>query len=260
MKTVIIYEDKDMLVCGKPAGLAVQSGRLSEPDMVSELKNYLAKSGRPVVTASGAAAGVRCGLPSEKKPVYLGVIHRLDQPVSGILVFAKNQRAAAKLSSQISDHRMEKTYRAIVMKQPDNGWPGTEENIKQPEEGSAKKAAGYSLCDFMVKETGGSARIAKPGEKDAKKALLVYRCLDYRENRALLEIDLKTGRHHQIRVQMAHAGMPLLGDSRYGTEESRRLSQQLGIRNIRLQAVKLCFYHPSTGKKVSYELDKKLEL
>lgn len=260
MKTRILYEDKDILVCEKPAGLAVQSGRLSEPDMVSELKNYLAKGGRPVVSASGAGAGVRCGLPAGRNPVYLGVIHRLDQPVSGILVFAKTRRAAANLSGQVSDRRMEKTYRAIVMKKDEVRWPGSEEGVKQAAEDREKISEEYSLCDYMVKEAGGGARIAMPDEKEAKQARLVYRCLDDRDGRALLEIALKTGRHHQIRLQMAHAGMPLLGDNRYGTEESRRLSQQLGIRSIRLQAVKLCFYHPSTGKKVSYELDKKMEL
>lgn len=242
MKIQIIYEDKDMLVCFKPAGLAVQSGRASEPDAVSELKNYLAKGGRTVVSHTGAGGSVRCGLPSEKKPVYLGVIHRLDQPVSGLLVFAKNQRAAASLSRQVAEHSMQKTYRAIAL--------ALEGCIKAGE---------HALTDHMIKEAGG-ARIADPKEKDAKCAQLIYRCIAQKENRALLEIDLKTGRHHQIRVQMAHAGMPLLGDSRYGTEESRRLSQQLGIRAVQLQAVKLKFAHPTTGKQVCFELENKLEL
>ena len=77
---------------------------------------------------------------------------------------------------------------------------------------------------------------------------------------ALAEIHLATGRHHQIRVQMAHAGMPLLGDQRYGSEESREVSMQLGIRTIRLQAVKLAFCHPTSGKRVCYELTDKLAL
>ena len=76
----------------------------------------------------------------------------------------------------------------------------------------------------------------------------------------LAEIQLDTGRHHQIRVQMAHAGMPLLGDQRYGSEESREVSTQLGIRTIRLQAVKLAFCHPTSGKRVCYELTDKLTL
>lgn len=250
MKTRILYEDKDMIVCFKPAGLAVQSGRAAEPDMVSELKNYLARGGQKVVSVTGAGGSVRCGLPQEKKPVYLGVIHRLDQPVSGIIVFAKNQRAAASLSRQAADHSMRKTYRAVVMVSGEDGTelPGS----------AAKEAGSRELTDYLKKEPGGGARIAGAGEKDAKKAQLLYRCLERKENRALLEIDLKTGRHHQIRVQMAHAKMPLLGDSRYGTEESRRLSESLGIRTVQLQAVKLSFQHPATGKAVCFELEEKL--
>lgn len=262
MRTQILYEDRDMIVCFKPPGLAVQSGRASEPDMVSELKNYLAKGGQKVVSVTGAGGSVRCGLPSEKKPIYLGVIHRLDQPVSGILVFAKNQRAAASLSKQSADHQMQKTYRAVVLSA--GGGQKSAADMRagadDDESGNVLSAGGHELTDYMIKEPGGGARIADPKEKDAKKAQLVYRCLERRENRALLEIDLKTGRHHQIRVQMAHAGMPLLGDTRYGTEESRELSRRLGIRSVQLQAVKLTFAHPATGKRVTFELEKKLEL
>ena len=248
MRTQIIYEDKSVLVCFKPAGLAVQSGRASEPDMVSELKNYLARQGQQPMVSALAQSSVRCGLPPEKGPVYLGIIHRLDQPVSGILVFAKNQRAAADLSRQVADHMMKKTYRAIVM---------MEDEGKENNGGRDQKVL---LTDYMVKEAGGGARIAEAQEKEAKRAQLYYRCLDCRDQRALMEIDLETGRHHQIRVQMAHAGMPLLGDARYGSPKSRELSQCMGIKAVQLQAVQLCFKHPSPGKMVSYELEKKLEL
>ena len=243
MKTQIIYEDKEILVCFKPAGLAVQSGRASEPDMVSELKNYLAKSSQKVISTSKTGAGVRCGLPPEKKPVYLGVIHRLDQPVSGLLVFAKTQRAAAELSRQVAEHGVCKIYRAAVMT-------------------AAKIAEGksHSLSDYMIKEPGGGARIAAKNEKDAKEGRLSWRCLEQKEDRALLEVELETGRHHQIRLQMSHAGMPLLGDNRYGSKESAELSRQLGIRLVQLQAVKLEFLHPTTKEKVCSELDKKMEL
>ena len=95
MKTKILAEEKDFLVCFKPSGLAVQSAKASEADMVSELKNYLAKT-----TGSGSA--------------YLGLIHRLDQPVSGILVFAKNQNAAANLSRQVAEHVMKKTEITVI--------------------------------------------------------------------------------------------------------------------------------------------------
>lgn len=244
MKTKIVFEDKDILVCYKPAGLAVQSGRASEPDMVSELKNYLAKGGKKVVSAYGAQGSVRCGLPSPKGPVYLGVIHRLDQPVSGLVVFAKNQRAAAALSRQVTDHVIKKTYRAVVLAEND----------------VADDKVSHRLEDYMIKEPGGGSRIVQSGEKEAKKAILFYRCLAIKEDRALLEIDLKTGRHHQIRVQMAHAGMPLLGDARYGNEKSREVSARLGIRTVQLQAAGLLFRHPVSGKEVRFEVEDKLEL
>lgn len=267
MKTQIIYEDKDLIVCFKPAGLAVQSGRASEPDMVSELKNHLAKGGQ----AAGAGGNAR---PSGKKPVYLGVIHRLDQPVSGILVFAKNQRAAASLSGQAADHVMQKTYRAVVLASESGDCTGNADGSVHTDDGvrvngsvtdgwlsgGAPETGVHELTDYLVKEPGGGARIAGAKEKDAKCAQLFYRCVAKKENRALLEIDLKTGRHHQIRVQLAHAGMPLLGDNRYGTKESRRLSQQLEVRNIQLQAVRLKLVHPATGKQVCFELEQKLGL
>ncbi len=119
MRTRIIYEDRDLLVCCKPAGLAVQSGRASEPDMVSELKNYLAKKEREDSGAFGARSSGQYRRPPEKEAVYLGIIHRLDQPVSGILVFAKNQPAAAALSRQVSERSMKKIYRAVVMLRED---------------------------------------------------------------------------------------------------------------------------------------------
>lgn len=219
MAVKIIYEDKDILVCEKPAGLAVQSARISEPDMVSELKNYL----------------------TGKQPVYLGVVHRLDQPVSGLLVFAKNKKAAGALSTQTAQHQMNKIYYAVVYTKEDlTGKRGT-------------------LTDWLVKEAS-IARVCDASQNSAKKAVLSWKCLACQENRALLEVELETGRFHQIRVQMAHAGMPLLGDQRYGSEESREVSMQLGIRTIRLQAVKLAFCHPTSGKRVCYELTDKLTL
>lgn len=232
MAVKIIYEDKDILVCEKPAGLAVQSARISEPDMVSELKNYLA--GTPARKSQSSAARA-------PQPVYLGVVHRLDQPVSGLLVFAKNKKSAAALSAQTAQHQMNKIYYAVVY---------TKEDLT----GKSGK-----LTDWLIKEAS-VARVCEASQPGAKKAVLSWKCLACQENRALLEVELETGRFHQIRVQMAHAGMPLLGDLRYGSEESRAVSARLGIRTIRLQAVKLAFCHPTSGKKVCYELTDKLAL
>ena len=254
MKTRILYEDKDILVCFKPAGIAVQSARATEPDVVSELKGYLAGKGKTAVEAPGPMAGVRCGLPSGREPVYLGVIHRLDQPVSGILVFSKNRKAAAELSRQVADHSMEKVYRAQV-------WTD-EASAVSPGQAKESRLDGRwnELTDYRKKDGNRTARIADPGDPEAKKAALRYRCLKQDGERALLEIELKTGRYHQIRLQLSHAGMPIAGDGKYSDERHRRADAGEGIRSIRLQAVKLCFNHPTAKKRVCYELDQKLEL
>lgn len=264
MRTQILFEDKDILVCFKPAGLAVQSARVSEPDMESELKNYLARSRRT---------------PEGRGPVYLGVVHRLDQPVSGLLVFAKSACSAAALSAQASGGGMEKLYRAAValpengaraagssadargsaLFAPDRAGSGSE----TPESGVPEPLCPgrwTELTDWLIREPGGGGRIADAREPGAKAARLSYTCLETAQDRALLEIRLDTGRHHQIRLQLAHAGMPLLGDERYGTPYSRALSQRIGVRGLQLQAVRLAFHHPRTGKRVCYELEKKLEL
>ena len=152
MAVKIIYEDKDILVCEKPAGLAVQSARISEPDMVSELKNYL--TGKQSAGALGKSAeisafgGIRQPASAStsvgvRKPqsVYLGVVHRLDQPVSGLLVFAKNKKAAGALSTQTAQHQMNKIYYAIVYTKEDlTGKRGT-------------------LTDWLVKEASIAQRL-----------------------------------------------------------------------------------------------------
>ena len=160
MAVKIIYEDKDILVCEKPAGLAVQSARISEPDMVSELKNYLTgkqSAGAPgksaEISAFGgtrqpasatASVGVR-----KPQSVYLGVVHRLDQPVSGLLVFAKNKKAAGALSTQTAQHQMNKIYYAVVYTKEDlTGKRGT-------------------LTDWLVKEAS-IARVCDASQNGAK--------------------------------------------------------------------------------------------
>lgn len=249
MKTKILAEDSQILVCLKPAGLAVQSARPGEADMVSELKNYLAASQR---SKSSSGSGGR--LP------YLGLVHRLDQPVSGILVFAKTPKAAAELSRQASgagtgklsgvkkengvEKGMEKEYRALVY---------VEEGISLPDAGRERE-----LVDWLKKEPGQNlSRVVPTGTSGAKRAELSFRVAetgDGPESRhGCLAIRLYTGRHHQIRVQLAHAGLPLLGDARYGSVRSREYSARLGIRSICLCACRLSFFHPTTGKRMEFE-------
>lgn len=224
MQKNILYEDKHMIVVYKPAGIATQTARLGQQDMVSELKNYL--SGKPEYQGKGIP--------------YLGMIHRLDQPVSGILVFAKNQKAAGALSSQLAGNGMKKYYYAIIY-------------------GTPKKEADR-LEDYLCKD--GKTNQSLIVEKDfpeAKKAILSYKTvktlmvIEAQQEASLVEIELITGRHHQIRAQMAHAGMPLLGDGKYGSEQSKDFSREIGCRAVALCAYKLVIKHPVTGKVMTFE-------
>lgn len=246
MKTKILAEDSQILVCLKPAGLAVQSARPGEADMVSELKNYLAAS-RKEENASGRGSRVP----------YLGLVHRLDQPVSGILVFAKTPKAAAGLSRQASgtddgnlsggkkEKGMEKEYRALVY---------VEEGTPLPAAGTKRE-----LADWLKKEPGQNlSRVVSAGTPGAKRAELSFGVAEAGDGpgscHSCLAIRLHTGRHHQIRVQLAHAGLPLLGDARYGSARSREYSARLGIRSICLCACRLSFFHPATGKRMEFEI------
>ena len=227
----VFYEDQDVIVVKKPVGTESQAVHSFAPDMVSEIKKHIHR----LSTENG----------EKLVEDYVGVIHRLDKPVSGVMVYAKTKRAAAALSEQVQSHKMKKIYTAVVHGRPVNMVD--------------------NYVDYLVKTPDGNySQVVDKGITGAKKAELDYRVVDTAEKEgqelSLVEIHLKTGRHHQIRVQMAHAGMPLLGDQRYGSEESREVSMQLGIRTIRLQAVKLAFCHPTSGKRVCYELTDKLTL
>ncbi len=220
MKTNIIYEDKEMIVIHKPAGIATQTNKLGQADVVSELKNYLHRSGQ------GS---------------YVGVIHRLDQPVEGLLVFAKTPQAAKNLSAQLQNGALKKSYSALV----------PEIDAPLPQEGE--------LTDYLVKDARTNlSRVVDKSTPDAKEARLKWICkqticgqdLSY----SLVDVEIFTGRHHQIRVQMSHAGMPLLGDSKYGNEASKALTQKLGLHQTALLARTLTVKHPVTKELMSFEL------
>jgi len=241
----ILHEDSDIIVCHKPAGIATQTAKVGQADMVSEITNYLASK-------EGA-----CG-----KSPHVSVVHRLDQPVEGILVFAKNKQAAADLSRQAAGKDMKKEYLALVC-------------------GKDMSRTG-ELTDFLLKDGKTNvSRIVPPEVKGAKQARLSYEILreyltevllqdgkicgevlmpeEETDNgglfrTALVKICLHTGRHHQIRVQMANAGMPLLGDRKYGDEAVLVLSEKLGVRETALCAYRLSFIHPKTGKQMQFEI------
>lgn len=217
----ILFEDKAVIVCYKPAGIATQTKRLGQQDMESLLKNYRAQKG---------------------EVPYIGIVHRLDQPVEGIMVFAKTQTAAAGLSKQIREHGIGKYYYAIAPK-PKNG----------------KKQD--TLEDYLVADKkSNTTSVVTERTVQAQKAKLAYRIIDGTEpgdmelpricqeaNYALYDIALHTGRHHQIRVQFAHMGCPLLGDTRYG------IRQESG-ENLALCSYRIEFSHPDTGKRMGFKI------
>ncbi|MBR1770828.1 MAG: RluA family pseudouridine synthase [Lachnospiraceae bacterium] len=215
MQTEILYEDKQILVAYKPAGLAVQTARIGEPDMTSELKNYV-------------------------KGGYLGLVHRLDQPVEGLLVFGRTKAATAALSKQLAEGTLHKQYRAVLY-------------------GAPAQAAG-ELTDYLYKTRDYCAKIVsaeQAQETGAKRAVLRYCILkttqvSENEQLSLAEISIETGRFHQIRAQMAHAGLPLLGDLKYGSERSVQCSREAGVRQVALCANALQFVHPAKGTTLPF--------
>lgn len=218
MRSEILYEDQYIIVAAKPSGLATQSGRIGQTDMVSELKKNLA----------GQMPG---------KAPYLGVIHRLDQPVEGLLVFAKDSKTAAALTKQLSAGSLHKSYYAVLCGQPD------------------KKED--CLVDYLIKTPDNAAKVVEKSHPDAKKAVLTYCVLEATDTPCVLtlaEIHIETGRFHQIRVQLSHAGYPLLGDVKYGTEETLAISRSQGISAVGLCARSLEFLHPVTKEKMHFEV------
>lgn len=208
MEIDILYEDGQLLVCRKPAGVPVQSGKVGQKDMVSILRNY--RNGKEGDT-------------------YIGLVHRLDQPVQGVMVFAKTKMAAAELSRQITDGRMKKQYLAVTCGKP------------------MKKQG--ALVDYLLKDgRTNTSSIVPEGTKGAKRAELRYRIIAETPGYALAEIDLLTGRHHQIRVQMAGAGMPLAGDRKYNLSDAGQTEKY-----VTLAAHRLSFEHPVLKKEICFE-------
>lgn len=222
MKPRILYEDAHILVVYKPAGLATQAAGVGQPDLVSELKKELTSRKTPGGTGQAP---------------YLALIHRLDQPVEGLLVFGKDKKAAAQLTKELGSGTLNKQYFAVVC-----GKPAEEKGI---------------LVDFLAKDRDNRAFITAEGQQDAKKAELKYRIreeISTPEPLSLADIHIETGRFHQIRCQMANAGMPLLGDLKYGTTDTAELSRRLGIRCVALCAYKLQLRHPVTLQRLSFEI------
>lgn len=276
-KQQILYEDKDIIVCHKPAGIATQTARLGQRDMISEVANYLA--------AASAADG------KLNKPPYVGLIHRLDQPVEGILVFAKNQRAAGELGRQITANQMEKYYYAVAALSRDNNGvdtPNKTSTINEPNVPNETNAVyitdarskiidkeganvpneldEITLINYLCKDGRSNVSTVVTKEQNgAKRAELRYKIVERIPSisnlesfgdmdLALMRIKLITGRHHQIRVQMSNAGMSLLGDYKYADSKTRKLSELTGQKQVALCAYELIFSHPITDKRMSFNI------
>lgn len=221
MNLHILFEDNDIIVCYKPSGVPTQTAKLGSQDMESMLKNHIYKTQK------------------EKKPPYVAVIHRLDQPVEGLLVFAKTPTAAKELSKEVQRGAgFGKYYKAVLC-------------------GIPKEMSG-KLENYLVKDgKTNTSRVCEASEKDAKKAILNYEVIKVVESeeqsKALVKVKLDTGRHHQIRVQMANMGCPICGDTKYGNASTEKGMWQ----QIALCAYRLEFVHPKTKKKMSFEMEPK---
>ncbi|MFR5602153.1 MAG: RluA family pseudouridine synthase [Lachnospiraceae bacterium] len=219
----IIYEDPDILVVEKPVGMESQSSRGFGVDMVSEIKRHIHKEIHKEIHRGGEP--------------YVGVIHRLDKPVSGVMVYAKNKKAAASLSKQVQDGTMKKEYLAVLCGKP-------VDNVG-------------NYVDFLLKnDETNCSQVVDMGITGGKRAELNYRIMGTIEQEgkllSLVRVELLTGRHHQIRVQFSHRGTPLWGDHKYNPEFSKPEKKQ---ENIALCACSLSFLHPKTGKRVSCSME-----
>ena len=202
-KLEVLYEDNHIIVVFKPENILSQADSTGDTDMLTIIKDYIKKK--------------------YNKPgnVYLGLVHRLDRPVSGVMVFARTSKAASRLSKQIQNHEFSKQYLAVI-----NG-------ILPEKEGE--------LCDYLAKDSNGNTRVVSPS--NGKKSILKYKVIAEKDNYSLVEISLITGRHHQIRVQFSSRGYPLVGDQRYGKMDKKQIA---------LCSYKLSFYHPITKEKLVF--------
>jgi 23S rRNA pseudouridine1911/1915/1917 synthase len=219
----ILFEDQDIIICHKPSGTPTQSSRIGCPDTISMLKNHLYKNS------------------TSKQPPYLAVIHRLDQPVEGLLVFAKTPVSAKILNKQLIENGFGKYYRAIL-----DGIPDCKEG---------------TLENYLIKDGKNNiSSICSADTPGSKKARLHYKIIESILPYSLAEITLETGRHHQIRVQMANMGTPVAGDQKYGSTKSKNTSpcishNSLVFQTLQLVACKLTFRHPRTNKFMEFNLD-----
>jgi 23S rRNA pseudouridine1911/1915/1917 synthase len=207
----IIYEDNHLLIVEKPQNIPVQKDESKDEDLQSKLKFYLKQK--------------------YNKPgnVFLGLVHRLDRPVGGVMVFAKTSKAASRLSEQLRQNLIKKTYMTIV-------------------DGVLDKKEGH-LEDFLLKNREKNVvKVVDKNIKGAKKASLFFHKIRSVKNYTLLKVVLETGRSHQIRVQFANLGFPIVGDQKYGKNNNKKVQ-------IALHSYELSFLHPTTKQLLVFTSD-----
>ena len=209
-KLKILYEDNHIIVTEKPPNIPSQADKTEDIDMLTIIKQYLKEK--------------------YDKPgnVYLGLVHRLDRPVGGVMVFAKTSKAAARLSEQVRNKEFKKEYLAIV-------------------DGKLENTMG-TLENYLLKnEKTNTSKVVKEGTKNSKYAKLDYEVLKYNKeiNLSLLKILLHTGRHHQIRLQLSNFGHSICGDQKYGTRGRGK--------QISLWAYRLTIQHPVTKEQMTFK-------
>lgn len=207
-KIEILYEDNHLLAVIKPGGLLVQGDRTGDDTALAMAKRYI----RDKYNKPGN--------------VFIGLVHRIDRPVSGVVLFARTSKAASRLARQFHDRVAEKTYLAVTT-------------------GRLNKDNG-ELVAFLERDHKRSRAVSQPGP-DSKKAVLEYRVLDRGGGRSLVEVVPRTGRHHQIRVQLAGISHPIVGDIKYGAVEP------LADKTIALHAAVLAVFHPVGNEPVRFE-------
>lgn len=203
----IIFEDNHLLVVNKKVGQLVQGDKTGDESLLDLIKNFIKKR--------------------DEKPgnVYLGLVHRIDRPTSGLVIYAKTSKALSRLTQMVKNREITKTYWALVPK----------EMIPQSQR----------LVHYLKKNEKNNKAIVFPKATDgAKEAILTYQLLKTLDNYLLLEIDLETGRHHQIRAQLSKIGVPIKGDLKYGAPRSNPDG------GISLHARKLEFVHPVTKENI----------
>ena len=204
-KLEILYEDNHIIVVVKPFNIPTQEDSSNDKDMLTIIKEYIKEK--------------------YNKPgnVYLGLVHRLDRPAGGVMVFAKTSKAASRLSDQIRKNEVKKTYLAVV-------------------HGKTKKED--ELINYINKNN--KTNNSYIDDKSGKESILSYITLKYdeKEDLSLVKVNLKTGRHHQIRLQMSNINHALYGDQRYGLQDKKQLA---------LFAYKLEFIHPVTKELMTFK-------